>query len=178
MNPFKTTPVRRAAPPPDLEAAAAEALGGAPVRPPSFPTQAVAHAEAEPLPAGDPAARAAFTRAVAAAGTPQTFGNPTLDGLPAELLMRRSKAASARRALADLATRVLDDHRHLSAVLDDLGDDSADLQAAEMFDVPTARRLLDGLKAVVLSISSAPQPAAPAEETPAAEESPAGETDA
>lgn len=174
MNPFKNQSVRqaRAAAPKPEDAAAA--LGGEPVRPPSFPMQAVALAEASPLPAGDAAARAAFTRAVAAAAAPQTFGNPTLDGLPPELLARRGKAATTRRALADLATRVLDDHRQLSALLDDLADDAADLQAAEMFDVATARRLLDGLKAVVDSLNTAPAPPA----APAAETEPAPETEA
>ena len=169
MNPFSTQPIKpRRGKPADLEAAAAQALGGEAVRPPSFPMQPIARAEAKEDPQASEA-RAAFSQAVTAgnAASP-VFGNTTFDGIPAAQLERRSKVGTARRMLADLASRVVSDAKFLNTLLDDLADDAETLRAAEAFDVDYARTFINHLKDVVASITLT-------ETTAAAEASPATE---
>lgn len=160
---MKTTPIKAAKA--DLEAAAAEALGGEPTKPPVFPTQPIGRAEPDTIPQGNAPARVLFTRAVETAAAAPAFGNPTLDGMPPELVMRRSKVGTVRRSLADLARRVKDDQAALTPMLDDLADDAEALQAAEMFEVAVARKFLADLSAVVdaLATEKPAETAAPAE---------------
>ena len=157
---MKITPIKAAKA--NLETAAAEALGGRRVMKTVFPTQPITRADATEIPQGDAKARTAFSQAVAPATATPAFGNPTFDGMPAELVMRRSKVATVRRSLADLARRVKDDQAGLSPMLDDLADDAEALQAAEMFEVAVARKFLADLGAVVDALA-ADKPAEPAE---------------
>lgn len=150
---------------PSIIAAATEALGGEPVRPPAMPTQPVKAAGAAAVPDARPdagvvtagaEARAAFQPQ--AIGTPAAavpaFGNTTFDGPPPELAERRSKTEVTRRRLANLAALITAEQSALGSLLDDLADDAAELKSAEHFDVGTARKFLTDLAAVVAALSA------------------------
>lgn len=131
----------------DLQAAA-QALGGAPVRPPALAQQAAA-AAAPPPPA--------------AAKMPAT-GNPTFDPTPPAVLRRRNAVEQARSGLQALVGNILSSAGRIRAELEILAEDSAESLSAEAFDPVSAGTFLDGLATLISGLSAAapPAPAAPA----------------
>lgn len=129
---------------PALAAAAAEALGGPPARPP-LPTAPVSR----PVNPAHAAAKEAFTKASTVPESAATIGNPTFDAIPPELVQRRAKVATVRGRLSGLASLIRSEHAELGAIIADLADDAGELKRGELFDCDVAATFLADLKAVV-----------------------------
>lgn len=138
-----------------VQAAAVEALGGVPARPPQM----------QPLPlGGDAAAREAFQarheaeQAAAAVPVFAPLGNTTFDPTPAELLARRAKVSLVRERLGNLARLIVAEEAGLGPILADLTDDAKVIKESEAFDTDAAKSFLTALGAVVAGLSAPAKP--------------------
>lgn len=151
--------------PSSITTAAAAALGGPPVRPPSaLKPQAVGKSaavrpqtpapETTALPEGQADARAAFTQAIARGeGASSAIGNPTFDGPPAEVMERRAKVGAVRAGLVSLANGISEKAAAMRALIEDLDDDGETLRKAEHFDTACALGFIGGLETVLASLT-------------------------
>lgn len=125
---------------PALEAAAAEALGGPPTRPPVM---------LAPMPEapGLAALRQNFTDSQLPPAAPPPLGHALFDA-PAHSADRAARVATVRSGLADLVRAVLTAEADLTPILAELTKDGT-VKMAEKFDPRLATKLLTDLKQVV-----------------------------
>lgn len=146
--------------PTQIEAAAAQALGGPPVRLPVLPTQPIAKAPA--VPTGDVKARQAFAEKQKPAPA-ITTGNPTFDAPPPALQQRSAKVRIARERLSNIITTIERERTALLAELDALLAEADAVKIADGFDPAAALLFLGDLHGVIenLTPKPAPKPAKP-----------------
>jgi hypothetical protein len=122
----------------DLEAAAAEALGGIPARPPTVPD--IDSPEAQ-------AARDSFA-ARHMAPTMEPLGHPNFDE-PTENETRRATVAALRQRLGGLARLIKSEHAELIPKLEGLQSVASDLAVSEKFNVAAGMEFLNRLNSVL-----------------------------
>lgn len=126
---------------PALEAAAAEALGGLPTRPPLMMSAPMPEAP------GLAALRQTFTDSQLPPAAPVPLGHTLFDA-PAHTADRAAKVATVRSGLADVVRAVLTAQENLAPILAELTKDGT-VKMAEKFDAKLATKLLTDLKQVV-----------------------------
>jgi len=137
--------------------AAAEALGGEPVKPPALKVQPIAAKKAAPVPTGNAEARAAFQAKHIVPIAPAT-GNPTFDAPPAELVERSAKVRLIRERLSGLIGAIERERTALLPELDAMLPRSAELILGEAFDPAAALAFLNDLHATIEGLAPKPGP--------------------
>lgn len=140
-NTLTTQPIGR-----NLAAAAAEALGGAPARPP-VPRAPNRESSDQRL------AREAF-KAANTVAAPILIGHPTFDPVPDALGLRREKVAIVRLRLSLLAQHILDENAALQPLISELDPEAAEVLTSELFSTAIARSFLASLSQTVTALAS------------------------
>jgi inactivated superfamily I helicase len=132
---------------PALEAAATQALGGVPTRPPLMMAAMPAPIPEAP---GLAALRQAFTDSQLPPTAPAPLGHSLFDA-PATSADRAAKVATVRSGLAELARAILSAEAALTPIIEELTKDGT-VKLAEKFQPRLAAKLLTDLKGVITEL--------------------------